>query len=493
MPRAPADPLLPVRRPRRRRLETAIFGSRAFQTMSRGFSHALNRHPVATRAGVALARDVIAAGVARAYNSYANPPSDMPLYREGYDSAYSSQRTRAGSRRGSDASMASSLSNYLQVPGGSAGYGGKFPKKSRKAKKNKSGQTALYGYTQSLEINKYVTDPNAVYIGACSAPPFQIFRTFVIALSRMIIKKLLLKDVHDYGALQLGSKSFQCTIANPTNNTNLTFTFPILNTTTLKEFADRLGQIFWIIAGGGIAGPQNLIDPGVAVGALNYQNWIFETVRCAETLGEVDMRSTRVTLNSYLDAAVQNQSDTNLGASTDTVNAVTLEGYMYHKGGTHFQYRGNNTVNTFQANPNNGMIFVPAGSNAELHEPFPPQAVFAKKYSGVKLNPGIIKKFTLKYRETQYVNYWIKKFQLTAGLTWSDTTTNTTVTSLGDEKIWRGARLGKTVLIGLEKMLNRSPSDSVDVLFQCQYKIGGTASSKNKSYLPPDVYVEAAV
>lgn len=401
-----------------------------------------------------------------------------------------------------------------------AGYGGKF-RKPVKNVKSFYGSATENGDCVTYEVNKLVKHTEAVYGHAATAPPVALMDAICGAVARRIFKQLLKIDIKDRQAqLTIQAGSFRFLTKNTSNGANgITYTYPFAtNTLTFNSLKQAIMQIMWAMAGNGIALAQSLINIdgtgaataiGVNTTASNEGLNLFKSVSFVGGgtvlygLPEMDLESLKVAVKTNLTFTVQNvtragETGTAAGeAGVDVVNNVPLQGYMYMKNGLNFTYRtqGGIAGSSFQASPVTGVGAVPNAATSslfELSEPPPPRALFAKKSSRVKIEPGQLKTQKDGFYLKKALNYWISMLTFNTGYTWTATVGYKNVASFDDPLISSRSYLGKVYMFGLEKMTNAADTDRLTVLFESNLQVSAIATGKAKAYLNPNVVILAA-
>lgn len=366
------------------------------------------------------------------------PPPYNPRMRQGYMRSYTSGR-----------------------------YIGRFKKARKVSRKSQRGFKA--GCVFKLENGGKITDPNCVYIGTSTYSAVFTVRN----ICRCIVKEL-------WKQMDIPIENFANEATTTAGSINVSYYTSHTSTSiTTAGTAVTIGDSYEVISGG----LQALMD--AIFGEAKSERTLYE-IRYNRTLATItdkipNIRGSNFYFKDVSTATIELQNET-LAASlaeNSNRNSVTnnpLQGRTYlRNGATGFLPKMRADITkafiTSDNGSTTGILAVSAAENTEsvTRKPVPPSFFQSKiKSSKVMLQPGQIKKYTIKHT----ISYPLDKF-LNKHHSAIDRTTEMNY-------------LGKTIMIGLEKQLNnRDELNEISVGYEVNARYVTTYKYSPKIWTAP--------
>lgn len=341
-------------------------------------------------------------------------------------------------------------------------YVGKFKKSG---KKNELAMYTAKGFVNTDEIAGTVSDPDCVYLTTASLDPYACIAYAIEALYRKLLVKAGLKvsskgeiiparapeDARDWVirllASQEGTGADEIIVYRQETTAASSINSLVNTTTVLNAFMQYSSGVLMTTGSG---------SDSATVELTRLQLYFKNTATEDMFVCELDLREETIHYYGKAYVKVQNRTlATGGSADAEDVNNNPLEGRMYY-------FDGIPKCKVYESFPinimgvNRGVQLVRAaqfgGAAVALKEPPLPKIFWnCKSASKIVLNPGDVKKASVKVEGQLRFLTWLKRIRLNYGTTPGFGTTYS---------------IFKTNMIALEDMINLSASSNVSVAFE---------------------------
>ena len=341
--------------------------------------------------------------------------------------------------------------------------------RKRYAKKKK--YMPLNTCTLKKESGNKIADPDCVYVGLCSTPVVLIMQQ----LGRTILKELFrqyriefddwtktISSQRAYTAVKIRLEYYADETTSSilgVNATSLIASDDTMDTLAIKV-ADQLNGVF------GVYAKKQLLSANLFWTSSNIPE---------EEVGEIRAADFKFHYHDIGKLDVQNITLASAGTATETDNVTQnpLKGYVYRTAGNGLRPKVRSTMSqSLLTDKNNGSLReASAGLNSSLRKPA--QSSYWKgsvSAKGTKLLPGQIITYKVTNKKSQYINAFLYNVQEDVNQ----------ITSRAYSAI------GKTVAVGMEKLLNnRAESTGVELGYEYTLIMKCGYTYKPKIYIAP--------